>query len=289
MPSRKWGCKTMKWSMVVSAQPSSFSALAYSGALTDHVNKVADLGFDGVELAVRNPERIDVEYLKTLLRHRRLAVAAIGTGQAFSDDKLSFTDADAAIRQAAVERILAHQKLASELDTLVIIGLIRGKSVAAVGREQAETWLVESLRHCAAAWPKVRMVIEPINRYETELINTVASGLAFLDRIGADNVGLLLDTFHMNIEETSFQQSIQMAGERIFHFHVADSNRWYPGAGHIPFADILYCLQQADYRGFVSAEILPQPDPDTAARETIEYFKKLQLVSELGNSNRYRR
>jgi 5-keto-L-gluconate epimerase len=275
----------MKWSMVVSAQPSSFSALAYSGALTDHVNKVADLGFDGVELAVRNPELIEVEALTSLLRRRGLTVAAIGTGQAFSDDKLSLTDADAAIRRAATDRLLAHLKLASELDTLVIIGLIRGKTVSAAGRQQAEVWLADALRHCAAAWPNVRMVIEPINRYETELINTVETGLAFLDRIGADNVGLLLDTFHMNIEEASFQQSIRLAGERIFHFHVADSNRWYPGAGHIPFADILYYLKQVRYRGFVSAEILPQPDPDTAARETIAYFKKLKFVTEFGYSD----
>jgi sugar phosphate isomerase/epimerase len=104
------------------------------------------------------------------------------------------------------------------------------------------------------------------------MINTVESGLRFLERIAADNAGLLLDTFHMNIEEASFEQSIRMAGDRIFHVHVADSNRWYPGAGHIPFVDILAGLQHVGYDGFVSAEILPQPDPDTAARETISFF-----------------
>jgi 5-keto-L-gluconate epimerase len=272
----------MKWSMVISSQPSSFSALTYSGALTDHTRKVAELGFDGVELAVRNPEFIDVAPLQALLKSCNLSVAAIGTGQAFSDDKLCLTDADESVRKAATDRILAHMRLASALDAKVIIGLIRGKSIHGADRKQAEAWLAESLQHCARSWPSVRLVIEPINRYETELINTVADGLRFLERIAADNVGLLLDTFHMNVEESSFQQSIRIAGDRIFHMHFADSNRWYPGAGHIPFSEILESLQQIGYNGFVSAEILPQPDPDTAARETMAFFKKFNSFHEQG-------
>ena len=118
------------------------------------------------------------------------------------------------------------------------------------------------------------MAIEPINRYETGLINTVASGLRLVDTIGLDNVGLLLDTFHMNIEEPSMIESMVAAGERLFHFHVADSNRWYPGAGHIDFNAIFSTLNSVGYQGFVSAEILPLPDPDTAAMKTVEYMRR---------------
>jgi sugar phosphate isomerase/epimerase len=122
----------------------------------------------------------------------------------------------------------------------------------------------------------VRFAIEPINRYETDLLNDVQSGLRFLERLGQDNVGLLLDTFHMNIEERNLIESIRLARTRLFHFHVADSNRWYPGAGHIDFRSVLATLDDIDYSGFVSAEILPMPDPDSAAKNTIESLRKFR-------------
>jgi sugar phosphate isomerase/epimerase len=102
-------------------------------------------------------------------------------------------------------------------------------------------YLVEAIRECAAAAAEtgVRFALEPLNRYETDLVHTVAEGLELADRIGAENFGLLLDTFHMNIEEPVIEDSIRACGNRIFHFHVADSNRWYPGAGHLDFGTIL--------------------------------------------------
>jgi len=101
-------------------------------------------------------------------------------------------------------------------------------------------WLDVALQECSrSARPAgVRLALEPINRYECTLINTVAEGLELIKLVGEDNFGLLLDTFHMNIEEPDIEESIRKCGERIFHFHVADSNCWYPGAGHLDFPGI---------------------------------------------------
>ena len=88
-------------------------------------------------------------------------------------------------------------------------------------------------------------------------------------------MGLLLDTFHMNIEEPSIYSSIVQAGKRIVHVHVADSNRWYPGAGHVDFAGIIAILQTLNYEGYLSAEILPLPDPDTCAAQAIAHMRLL--------------
>ncbi len=121
------------------------------------------------------------------------------------------------------------------------------------------------------------MVLEPLNRYETPLINTAREALEFLDLVGADNLGLLLDTFHMNIEEPSIEESIRMCGRRIFHFHVADSNRWYPGAGHLDFRAILSTLLATGYQGFVSGEFMAQPEADLAARKAAEFLRGLGL------------
>ena len=265
----------MKLGIVLSSQPSSFSAIPFTEGLAENITKIKKLGYDGVELAVRNPDQIDLKWLKSFLEDNNLVVPAIGTGQILSEEGLSFVNQDPEIRIKAIERIKSHVRLAKVLDALVIIGLVRGNKTKEISNEKVDTWLCYALRECALENKSVKLVVEPINRYETEIINTVESGLDLLKKVNMENVGLLLDTFHMNIEEPSMTQSILLAKEHLFHFHVADSNRWYPGAGHIDFAELLKILKQIDYQGFVSAEIMPFPDPETAALKTIEYMRKL--------------
>jgi sugar phosphate isomerase/epimerase len=267
----------MKLGIVISSQPSSFSALPFTEGIAENVAKVKKLGYDGVEMAVRNPEQLDLKMLVSLVEEHQISVPAIGTGQVFLEEGLSFVDPDPDIRQKAIDRIKSHVRLAKVLDSLVIIGLVRGKISKETGDEKAYEWLSEALRECAREDSSVRLVIEPINRYETDLINTVGSGVELMKKVNMGNVGLLLDTFHMNIEEPSMAQSIVDAGEHLFHFHVADSNRWYPGAGHIDFAELINTLVTVGYQGFVSAEMMPFPDPDTAAIKTIEYMRKLEM------------
>jgi len=266
----------MKLGIVISSQPSSFSALPFTEGIAENVAKVKKLGYDGVELAVRNPEQLNMEMLISLLEEHQISVPAIGTGQVFLEEGLSFVDPNPDIRRKAIDRIKSHVRLAKVVDALVIIGLVRGKISKGTSQEQANEWLSEALRECAGEDTSVKLVIEPINRYETDLVNTVGSGVELMQRVNKKNVGLLLDTFHMNIEEPSMAQSIVDAGEHLFHFHVADSNRWYPGAGHIDFAELLRTLTAVGYQGFVSAEMMPFPDPDTAAIKTIEYMRKLE-------------
>ena len=215
--------------------------------------------------------------LLALTAQHGLAIPAIGTGQAWGEEGLSFTDPDEAIRRAAIARTLAHIPLAARTGAVIIIGLMRGIVRPGVDHAQAMRWLVAALQECcqAAAPQGVRIALEPINRYETTLINTVGQGLDLLARIGAPNLGLLLDTFHMNIEEPQFEDSIRACGDRIFHFHVADSNRWYPGAGHLDFAQILESLDATGYQGWVSGEFMPQPDGETAARRGIAHLRQV--------------
>jgi len=141
--------------------------------------------------------------------------------------------------------------------------------------EKAEAWIVKALGECADYNPDVRLVIEPCNRYEANTVNTVDAGLDLLDKVGRENVGLLLDTFHMNIEEPNMLKSINKAGRKIFHFHIADSNRWYPGAGHIDFNAVIDQLKKVGYSGFLSAEIIPEPTGDVAAEKTIKTMRRI--------------
>ena len=262
----------MKFSIVLSTQPTSFSALAYKGDLLRNIAAIKNLGFDGIELAVRDPKLLDQNELNLVLKENSLPVPAIGTGQAYGEEGLSFTHPDKKIREKAIERIKSQMKFAEQYNAVVIIGLVRGKKEPDIDYEIVEEWLIEALSECASSNEKIKLAIEPINRYETNLINTVNAGLLFLEKLNKKNVGLLLDTFHMNIEELSIIESIKSAKEKLFHFHVADSNRWYPGAGHIDFKTILDTLEEIKYSGFVSAEILPLPDSDTSAKRTIDFL-----------------
>jgi sugar phosphate isomerase/epimerase len=267
----------MKYSVVLSTHAAAFEAVAFKGEFATNVAKIAGWGYGGVELAVRDPGLVSASELERVVSAHGLSVPAIGTGQAWGEEGLSFTSNDPAVRAAAIERISSHIPLAEHLNAIVILGLIRGITPEGQTHEQSMEYLVEAIQHCAAAakGTGVRFALEPLNRYETDLIHTAADGLALIERVGAENFGLLLDTFHMNIEDADIGASIRACGDRIFHFHVADSNRWHPGAGHLDFGDILGVLEKTGYRGFVSGEFLPLPDADTAAERSIVHLKNL--------------
>jgi sugar phosphate isomerase/epimerase len=269
----------MNLSIVLSTQPAQFQAATFKGDLDKNLARIASFGYNGVELAIRDPKLIDVQQLSKLVGEYKLQVPAIGTGQAWGEEGLSFTDPDPLVRAAAIERIKSHIPLALQFNAVIIIGLVRGIIKTGVSQEQGYSWLVEALKECslAAAPHGVRLALEPINRYETSLINNATQGLALIESVGAENFGLLLDTFHMNIEEASIEDSIKQCGNRIFHFHVADSNRWYPGNGHLDFQSILTALFRSGYQGFVSGEFLPHPDPETAAQKSIHYLHGLKI------------
>jgi len=267
----------MKLSVVLSTHAASFQAVAFKGDFEANVAKIASWGYDGVELAVRDPSLVNAGQLERVIVDCGLVVPAIGTGQAWGEEGLSFTSSDPAVRAAAIERISSHVPLAAHLDAIVILGLIRGITPEGQTHEQSMEYLVEAIQQCAKAaeGTGVRFALEPMNRYETDLIHTAADGLELIERVGADNFGLLLDSFHMNIEEADIGESIQSCGDRIFHFHVADSNRWYPGAGHLDFVSILEDLDGTGYQGFVSGEFMPLPDADTAAEHGIAHLRNL--------------
>ena len=276
------------FSVVLSCQATRFEAATFQGDFETNLAKVAALGYDGVELAIRAPKEMDYPRLYDLLAKFHLTVPAIGTGQAWGEEKLSFTDPNPEVRKMAIQRVIEHIPSAAKMNAHIIIGLLRGKLQPGVESRQAEEWLVFALKECTstARDEGVSLCLEPINHYETSLINTVGSGLDLIEKVGAKNFGLLLDTFHMNIEEISFSRSIQKAGNHIFHFHVADSNRHYPGAGHIDFQEVLRALISVGYNGFISGEFLPIPDALTSAKQSIKFLAGVQkaILAEKGHA-----
>jgi 5-keto-L-gluconate epimerase len=271
----------LRFAMAASTHDAQFEAIAYKGELESTVAEIADLGFDGVELAVRDPGLIRSDELVEVIGRHGLSVPAISTGQAYTEEGLCLSSADPEVRRAARERLTSHFPLASRLDAVVIVGLLGTSTVDGQSVERATSHLVSALREASAAAMAhgVRIALEPVNRYEGEFIRTVRTALELVESVEASNFGLLLDTFHMNIEEPSIPESIRDCGDRIFHFHVADSNRMYPGAGHLDFAVVLDELVATGYQGFVSGEFAPLPDAATAARRFLEHMDALSTRS----------
>ena len=260
---------SFKVALVATPVKARFEAVAQE-SFERVVELLAELRFDGVEVSVLEPEEL-LEAAK-VARDRGLEVPAVGTGLNFLHYGLSLTHPDPGVRGRALEKLKRLVDAASRAEAGgVIVGLIRGRGEEAPSAERARELLLQSLRElCSyASQAGVRVFLEPLNRYESRLINTVAEGLAVLDEVGAENLLLLLDTFHMNIEERVIEDSIRQAGGRIGHFHVADSNRLPPGMGHLDFASILHALMDTGYRGYVSAEVIVKPDLETAARLTM--------------------
>jgi 5-keto-L-gluconate epimerase len=267
----------MKISTCLSTNPAKFDAVPFKGNFDENVADISEMGFDGIELAVRDPRIINQEKTIDTITGAGMKIPAVGTGQAWGEEGLSFTDPDADVRKQAVHRVYSHLDFSGKADSIVIIGLLRGITRDGVSEKQANEWMYECFSDCCerAAERDVRIAFEPINRFETSLLNTVEEGLEFIERVGGKHLGMLLDSFHMNIEEPSMEESIRAAGDRIFHFHYADSNRWYPGAGHIDFKSVLKALYSTGYDGYISGEHLPDPEPKFAAKAGLDFLRNM--------------
>jgi sugar phosphate isomerase/epimerase len=238
--------------------------------------KAADLGFDAVELFTASADAISPNRLAILADQFGLKIAAVGTGAGKVLHGLTLTDPDPAIRSKAVAFISDMMTFGARFGAPAIIGSMQGNAVPGVEKEQALAWLAEGLNILGkrAQEKGVKLIYEPLNRYETNLINQLETGVDFLKSLETLSVVLLADLFHMNIEEVSLAESIRSAGSYIGHVHFADSNRRPIGRGHTDMSEVAAALKEIDYQGFISAEAFPWPDPDEAAKQTITAFKQ---------------
>jgi sugar phosphate isomerase/epimerase len=238
--------------------------------------EAAELGFPAVEIFPPDPDILHTRNVGALLARHQLQLAAVGTGAGWVKHGLTLTDADPARRQAAREFVANVVRRAGELGASAIIGSMQGRHGGTIAREQALDLLADALQELGslASQFHVPLFYEPLNRYETNLCTTMASGVELLQRAGSPHVRLLADLFHMNVEEVDVAEAIRTAGPHLGHVHFVDSNRRPAGAGHTRFEPILAALRAIDYRGYLSAEALPWPDSIGAARQTLLAFRQ---------------
>ncbi len=268
----------MKISAVVGTPELTRPAFAvYQQDLPTAFGRLADLGYDGVELLTKDPCRLDGSSIRQLLIDHKLELTGICTSQVFGEDGLGLVGNDPTVERAAVARLQSIVDWAQQFGpgTRVNIGRSRGMGrpddpAGTLSQMQA---VFETLADYAA--PKgVEFLLEPINSLQANFILTTRDGLAMVKRVNRPNFGLMLDVYHMNLEDEDMYDSLREAAKLLKLVHFTDSNRHWPGSAHLDFPRLVDVLNKIGYAGFVSLEILPWPDSDTAARSSISYLRR---------------
>jgi sugar phosphate isomerase/epimerase len=240
------------------------------------IRKGKELGYAAVEIFAPDVETLVHSNLQKLVAESNLELAAFGTGAGWVKHKLTLSSPDAAVRERGRAFIRGFIDLAKLYSASVIIGSMQGRFEGSVTREQALKWLAESLTGLGqyAAKAGVGILYEPLNRYETNLLNRLEDVVPFVRSLQSTNIKILADLFHMNMEEANVADALRQAGGWVGHIHFVDSNRRPAGLGHTDFAPIFKALKEIGYNGYISAEAFPYPDSDAAAAQTIKAFRK---------------
>jgi len=239
----------------VTPNATRFGPLLYPGELDRAVHELAGLGYTGIELSLRTPEDIDKRELYAQLDRHGLVLSSIATGQSYLEDGYSLFAEDSGIRRLTTDRIKRFIELVEPFRGAVILGGIKG-ALTGTDREKQYAGGCDAIDSCLeyAEKHQVTLLLEAINRYETNLFNTVEACLDFAEQRNSPYLKILPDTFHMNIEE-------------------ADSNRLAPGMGHLDFSSLLRDTAAYTSLRYLGVEVLPLPDSRVCAETAINNIR----------------
>jgi len=239
-----------------------------------YLDEAARLGFEGAELSLLGMTDTNITHIRRVLHDLRLDVTCT-TGLSEAHD---ITSADPAIRRAGVQYLESAIRTAEALGSPLLSGVIYAPWGKRTMAHRTERWerSVKALKQIAplAAAHGVTLGIEAVNRFETDLVNTAAQASGMADAIGEPNVGVLLDTYHMNIEEKNLGEALRKGRHTLVHLHAVENDRGAPGSGHVPWEEVATALREIRYDGWVTLEMFIQANqpvsPDLAIWRTIE-------------------
>jgi D-psicose/D-tagatose/L-ribulose 3-epimerase len=264
----------------------------------DLIPKLKGMGFDLIEVAVEDPALIDVAELKAALEESDMGVVTCG---AFGPGR-NISSLDPVERQAAKDYLVWMIDAAAELGSDVVAGPMysavgKARLEDPADRDQEWQYAVEGLKEIAtyAGEKGVKLAFEPLNRFETDLVNVVDQGLKLIEDVGSPDLGFHLDTFHMHLEEKDSAAAVRKAGDRIFHFHACENDRGVPGSGQVDWEGVFEALFEVGYDGNVVIEsFTPEvksiaravciwreiaPDQDSIARDGLAFIKSIPGVN----------
>ena len=267
----------MKLAVTIVKEAGAHAPLVLRGDYSDSIRKAAQIGYDAVELHVADPGEVNVGEVRAALAATGLEMSSIGTGLAWVRDGLSLTSWNDEMRILAISRLQEFIHLGAEFGSVVIVGLMKGLVKDSSSRTEYDQRLMEALETClpVARGSAVTLVLEAMNRYESDTLNTIEECVRTIEPFGSGHLKLHIDTYHMNIEEDRIGRNILAAGKHVGHVHLADSNRGYPGTGHFDFAETIAALKSVGYQGALAVECLPKPSPEAAAQGAYDSIRAL--------------
>lgn len=260
-----------------SLQAGENTPIVYRGRYEEIFPMMAEGGYHGVELHIRDSREIDRKELEKQLGKNRLILTSIGTGAAYGAWHWNIGSHDRELRRKAIECLEDHMITAAPHHALIIIGSMQGRFRDALSEEEFINNVEESLYLLdrLAVQYEVSLGYEIMNHYESDFLYRIEDGVRFLEEHSYKRVGLHIDTVHMNIDESDLGNAIRRAGSWIRHVHLADNDRYYPGHGHMNFREILQGLKDIGYDGALALETFDRPDSRTCGRKALEYLRFL--------------
>ena len=231
----------MKIAVAIAPENALPSAFVVFRGLEESIRKASEMGYDGVELALLNKSQANVGRIKELIKKYNIEIPVVSTGQVFAGLNLWFTSQDTNKRNNVIDVFKGLIDVASEFGAMVNMGRVRvfiedGDTVSTAEKRFGE---VVSKISDYSGRAGVKLILEPVNRYEINFINSLDDGVELIKKLGINGLGLMPDVFHMNIEDVSIAGNLKKYIEYIDYIHFADSNRLAPGWGHRYFKEIV--------------------------------------------------
>ena len=251
--------------------------LLRSESTKEDIAAAKKIGYRGVEIHVANPALFDWEDIAAFARQEDMKISSIGTGLSAIKHNAIFTSSDPYLARWGMLVLKQFIDVGKITGANIIVGSMKGAPASGHSMEKFMTRLYDLFAPAVDYAEKqgVNLVVEAINRNETPVLNTTESVLEFVEKVNSKRVLAHLDTYHMNIEEKDLPAAIRQCGDKLGHIHFADSDRWYPGHGHIDFQAIIDALYDIGYEGACAFEYLPLPDPATGAQLGYDYVSKM--------------
>lgn len=267
----------MKLGITMSTYPSKFGPIVFrDGDIFKNIKTVKELGYDGVDLFADRKSYNEIEALRNAFEAEGIEIAMY-LAIFLAEMGLNISCKDEEKRKEYVNEYKGQIEIAKRIGAKRMpVGFIRGGKADDETMDSCLERMAKSLYElCDFAKGKgVKLCLEPINRYEINTLNNVDECIEFVEKYGLDELGLLLDAFHMNIEDVSIEGSIKKAGKRLEHFHSPDSNRLAVGWGHLDYDNILKALDETGYGGYLMVEAFPKPDALSCAVQSAKFFRE---------------
>lgn len=257
------------------------------------VRKAKQMGYDILEVAVEDKDIIDWTKLKMTALDAGIKLTISG---AFGPDR-DISSSDPHVRKQGLQYIVDCIHIAEKMESPVFTGPVysavgKTRLVSEAQKMQEREWCIDNLRKAAKVASDCGVVVgvEPLNRFETDMVNTADQALSLVNEVGDANIRISLDTFHCNIEEKSIPDAIRKVGAHLCHLQGNECDRGTPGTGHLDWVGINRALREIGYSGAVVIETFGAPSaelaraasiwrpladsPDALAREGLEFFTK---------------